>query len=257
MRLIPKNWASFQHYKDRSPPWIKLHKNLLDDRTFQRLPIASRALAPMLWLLASESSDGSFDGSIEELSFRLRTTDDEIRSGLTPLIHKGFFLPAHGDSDALAECLQAATPEREAETEAKKEGEGEAPRKRVTPAAVPRPDDVFDQTWADWLQLRKAKRAPVTATVLDGARAEAAKAGMPLQEFLAIWCRRGSQTLEASWLRDSDRRPQQQPAEPAWRSEQRQRTQLAAPGVAAGAALAADFFDVEARPLTPALGAPQ
>ena len=40
------------------------------------------------------------------------------------------------------------------------------------------------------------------------------------------------------------------PAEPAWRSEQRQRTQLAAPGVAAHQN-AADFFDMEAIDVTP------
>ncbi len=32
-----KNWSSFQSYKDRQPPWIRLHKNLLDDYTFQRM----------------------------------------------------------------------------------------------------------------------------------------------------------------------------------------------------------------------------
>ena len=26
-----KNWAQFQHFKDRSPPWIKLHREFLDD----------------------------------------------------------------------------------------------------------------------------------------------------------------------------------------------------------------------------------
>lgn len=66
--------------------------------------------------------------------------------------------------------------------------------------AIGKPDGVSDQTWNDWLQLRKAKRASVTATVIKGAEAEAAKAGVSLEEFLQIWCRRGSQGLEASWL---------------------------------------------------------
>ena len=30
-RLHIKNWGEFQHYKKRNPPWIKLHKKLLDD----------------------------------------------------------------------------------------------------------------------------------------------------------------------------------------------------------------------------------
>jgi len=27
--LRVKNWGKFQHYKDRNPPWIKLHRGLL------------------------------------------------------------------------------------------------------------------------------------------------------------------------------------------------------------------------------------
>jgi 5-methylcytosine-specific restriction endonuclease McrA len=91
VRLIPKNWADFQHYKDRNPPWIRLHHKLLDNREFQKLPVQSRALAPMLWLLASESIDGIFDGSIEEIAFRLRSKESVIKEGLEPLLAAGFF----------------------------------------------------------------------------------------------------------------------------------------------------------------------
>ncbi|MFT3955651.1 MAG: DUF1376 domain-containing protein [Piscinibacter sp.] len=68
-----------------------------------------------------------------------------------------------------------------------------------TRAAV-QPADVDPQVWADWLQLRAKKRAPVTQTVIDGARAEAGKAGLSLEGFLRTWCTRGSQGLDASWL---------------------------------------------------------
>lgn len=53
--------------------------------------------------------------------------------------------------------------------------------------------------------------------------------------------------------------PKRQPAEPAWRTEQRERTQQAAPGVAAGMPAAEFFIDVAARDVTtPALtGVPQ
>ncbi|MFO1326068.1 MAG: helix-turn-helix domain-containing protein [Rubrivivax sp.] len=71
----------------------------------------------------------------------------------------------------------------------------------VKASNVERPDDVDAQTWADWLQLRKAKRAPVTATVMAEVRREAAKAGMTLEDFLRAWCVRGSQGLQADWLR--------------------------------------------------------
>jgi hypothetical protein len=114
MTLIPKNWASHQHYKNRLPPWIKLHRELLNDRDFMCLPLASKAIAPLLWLLASESETGQFSGDIQELSFRLRMTEKEIEEGLKPLINKGFFV---GDSTVLADCQQLATPETERETE--------------------------------------------------------------------------------------------------------------------------------------------
>ena len=112
MNLVPKNWVVFQHYKNRRPPWIKLHRELLENRDFITLPLASKALAPLLWLLASESSDGIFDATTEELSFRLRMSEKEVESGLKPLIQKGFFLDA---STMLAPCLQLATPETETE----------------------------------------------------------------------------------------------------------------------------------------------
>jgi uncharacterized protein YdaU (DUF1376 family) len=71
--------------------------------------------------------------------------------------------------------------------------------------ALTRPDDVDLQVWSDWVQLRKAKKAPVTETVLKTARKEAGLAGMTLMAFLEVWCARGSQGLEAAWLRADDK----------------------------------------------------
>ena len=127
MKLTPKKWAEFQHYKDRCPPWIKLQKTLLDDYEFQSLHVASRALAPMLWLLASESTDGSFDADIDRLAFRLRTDKKELSDALKELIDKGFFVVA---SDVLAECKSDAMPEAEAETETTLSGKPDAVRQK-------------------------------------------------------------------------------------------------------------------------------
>jgi len=154
MKLFVKNWAEFQHYKDRSPPWIKLHKELLDDKSFQRLPVASRALAPMLWLLASESKDGSFDGSIDELAFRLRQSEKEITSGLEPLIENGFFITEQDASEPLAERLQVAVPETEAEAY-KPEAETEAPAADVFVL----PEWIPAETWKSYCKTRTAKKA--------------------------------------------------------------------------------------------------
>src|SRR6185437_13042815 len=108
-RLIVKNWREFQHYKDRSPEWIKLHKKFLDDYEFQCLPLASRALAPMIWLLASESHDGSIPYDLAKIAFRLRTTATDIESALKPLITAEFLTLEQDASDVLADCKPDAS----------------------------------------------------------------------------------------------------------------------------------------------------
>ena len=88
----------------------------------------------------------------------------------------------------------------------KNKEEAQAPsRKRDSSTPPARPEDVEPQTWGDWLVLRRAKKAPVSETVISGARAEAAKAGMPLDAFLRVWCTRGSQGLQADWLSQHER----------------------------------------------------
>lgn len=111
--MTPKNWAKFQHYKDRSPPWIKLHREILDDFDYACLPLASKALAPLLWLLSAEDMQGSITAEPARLAHRLRWSIDDVVAGLKPLLDKGFFVL---DSGVLAECLQLAIPETEAET---------------------------------------------------------------------------------------------------------------------------------------------
>lgn len=128
--------------------------------------------------------------------------------------------------------------------------EERAPRKRAaTPSqpAIAKPDDVEPQTWADFLKLRKAKRAPVTQTVVDEAKRECVKAGMTLEGFLRVWCRRGSQGLEAAWLKPDERAQGQAAVETPYQRSMRERMQEAAPEIARRAPAAppqdaADFF---------------
>jgi hypothetical protein len=120
--IIPNNWAELQHYKDRSPPWIKLHKKLLDNYEYQCLPVASKALAPMLWLLASEHDIGHIDADPKKLAFRLRMTVQEAEDALKPLIEQGFFSEhKQRASSALAKPRSVARPETETETETERD----------------------------------------------------------------------------------------------------------------------------------------
>lgn len=131
MKIVPKRWADFQHYKDihyekgAKPAWVKLHRKILDDYEFQSLPVASRALAPMLWLIASEDRNGIIDAKPEKLAFRLRWTGSEISDALSPLIGKGFFevvqFPSDETSPTLATVYSAPRSEERREEEKREE----------------------------------------------------------------------------------------------------------------------------------------
>lgn len=61
------------------------------------------------------------------------------------------------------------------------------------------------QVAADWLAVRKAKRAALTQTALDGMVAEAHKAGISVAEAVRICAVRGWQGFKASWDWRDDR----------------------------------------------------
>lgn len=48
-----KNFEKFQHYKDRSPPWIKLYNDVLENYEFASLPDEQKGQLILIWLLAS------------------------------------------------------------------------------------------------------------------------------------------------------------------------------------------------------------
>ena len=111
VRLAVKGWTEFQHYKHRKPPWIRLYRKLLDDIEWHRLPVASRALAPMLWLLASETQNVVIDGDSEAIAFRLRYASKDFEEALKPLITGGWIIQIDPKPPVLASCSQDAPSE--------------------------------------------------------------------------------------------------------------------------------------------------
>jgi hypothetical protein len=144
MTIRPKNWTQFQHYKSRRPPWIRLYRSLLDDFEFQRLPLASKALAPLLWLLASESMTGEIDGDVPRLAFRLRMSEQQVSEGLTPLLHSQFFERVQDASSAQASRSQVATPETE-QRQSRAEGDSRA-RDHSVPCGTIEAGDALTRT---------------------------------------------------------------------------------------------------------------
>lgn len=65
----------------------------------------------------------------------------------------------------------------------------------------PKPEDVTDQTWSDWLAHRRRKRAIVNETVLAEFRREAAAADVKLEEALKVSVAQGWQGFRADWVK--------------------------------------------------------
>jgi hypothetical protein len=115
--LAVKNFEKFQHYKQRNPPWIKLHSSILFDYDFGRLPDASKLHVVGLWLLASKSGNRIPDDPrwIAQRLGASEPVDVEL------LVSSGFIFRVAGAasptlagdaSEPLALCMQEPIPRR-------------------------------------------------------------------------------------------------------------------------------------------------
>ena len=95
--LTVKNWETFQHYKKRNPPWVKLHRALLDDYAFCSLPDHAKAHLMMLWLYASQNN-GMVPDDLPFLERKLSCSNLDLEI----LVDRGFLVPKAGASIALA-----------------------------------------------------------------------------------------------------------------------------------------------------------
>ncbi len=113
-------------------------------------------------------------------------------------------MPPFGDGSSSSSSSSASLKEKEKGERVARGRAAASPRPPPEPM-LEKPPDVSEQTWADWVALRKEKKAKVSVTALRGAEREAAKLGWTLEAFLAEWCVRGSQGLKAEWIAPQDR----------------------------------------------------
>lgn len=116
-----KNWTEFQHFKDRTPPWIKLYRYLLDDPEWHSLSGDDAKRLIMIWLVASEDKD--MEGNlppIKNLAFRLRISEKEMNQTLNKLSE----WLIQDDINMISECYQVVIPETE-ERQSRDRGETE------------------------------------------------------------------------------------------------------------------------------------
>jgi len=92
------NLDKYQHYKDRRPPWIKLHRSILDDYDHTRLPDASKWHLAMIWMLAS-ALDNKIPYDDDWITQQIHAT---TKTNLNLLLSMDFI-------EMLAPCLQEDT----------------------------------------------------------------------------------------------------------------------------------------------------
>ena len=188
-----KNWSKYQHYKDRNPPWIKLHFELLTSPDWVMLDDASRVLSVAIMLIASRN-DGRIDCSPNGLAYLKRVAYLNTDPDISPLVATGFLVP---QADACG-CKQMQADVRpETETEAETEAEAEERRERERRACA-----------EDFNALYQSRPSGPLMTA-EGAYYQAIEAGATHEVLMARWpeyCRRQEKNglnvpHLANWLR--------------------------------------------------------
>jgi hypothetical protein len=192
-----KNWSIYQHYKDRNPPWIKLHTDIFQNYKFSKLSDASKLLAICYMTLAARSKTGEIPCDIEWVKSQCGLGNNITINNTKELIDIDFIEDA---SNLLASCKQNASLERERE----REGEKKEKINKKEKSKIQKPEDVSDQTWEDFITHRKAKKAPITATVIDQIQREAIKAGTTIDEAIKEMVSRNWQGFKAEWYKNPE-----------------------------------------------------
>lgn len=154
-KLKVKNWEKHQHYKDRSPPWIKLHGSLLTDYEFTCLNDASKLHLIMIWLLARETNGVIPDDP--KWVQKCAGLDSEV--DITPLKTHGFLIPLQDASTMhtnASEVLATCNPEERRGEE--RRGEGEAARPPVFQTTTEISQDDIPAKAVESYQRRRYKR---------------------------------------------------------------------------------------------------
>jgi hypothetical protein len=115
------DYERHQHYRNRRPPWIKLHAAMVDDYRFARLPDASKAHLMLLWVLASKY-DNRIPYDLGWIKGQLGATSSV---DVEALISLGFLELLDDASETPASCTHAILPETEEKGAGEKEHKGE------------------------------------------------------------------------------------------------------------------------------------
>lgn len=181
----------------------------------------------MIW--AYYTSESPISSDFEDVAFAMRTDEKTVR-----LILRHFFTESHdgwhhtrcdkeiADYHEKAEKAQKAANARWSNAKAMRTHternanepvfdanqepitNNQEPIKRQRATIVATPVGVSDSVWQDFVRHRKAKKAQVTQTVIDGIQREADKAGWTMEAALRECITRNWQSFKADWVADKN-----------------------------------------------------
>ena len=155
------NFERFQHYKDRSPPWIKFYNSTLSDYAYCKLPDASKAHLNAIWLLASRNNN-KVPCDAQWIKTQISATEEV---DLQLLADSGFIVLEQGRSNTLATRKQSAMPEKR---ERREREERETEKKEV--AAFSATTDPVKEAASDWNLLADKLNLPKVGRLSPGRR---------------------------------------------------------------------------------------
>ena len=194
------NWELFQHYGDRTPPWIKLHNTVLEDPVIAALPDHSKAHVFGIWILASRLKN-KIPNDPGFISNRINAT---TRVDLKALIYASF-LEHHPECECGATDLLAKCSTEKEEKESRREEEKSPAALRASEAVlVIGPKAETKRTWLTpfgdaWSQRFGAESTPPWGEMAQHLKQPYAQLGGA--ELLARWVRFLAATERSQWAR--------------------------------------------------------
>lgn len=192
--------------------WFRLYAEFASDAKVQMLSESNQRRLLMLFCFRC---NGDVTLQNEEVAFQLRISNDEWVTTKALFIAKGFINNDNkvlnwdkrqykSDSSAervsrhrekiKKECNVTVTPQNRTDTDT------EQIQKKTNAKKVNFFADIPKSLVFDYLQVRKAKRAPpVSKTVYDGLVRESALAGITIEQAITICCERNWVGFKADW----------------------------------------------------------
>lgn len=102
--LMVKNWRDHQHYKKRSPPWIKLHRAVIEDYAFATLKDKTKAHLMLIWVLAA-GTEGRIPNDPKFIASKISAAEPV---DLDAMIEAGFLIADGEEALATSEDVNGA-----------------------------------------------------------------------------------------------------------------------------------------------------